>query len=114
MKYVFEDKSATPICVVKDTFYMDYWSGTIFTGDIKDYIEKKIKKKEFTIIDTDIIIYELKDKDELIGYLFIMNRLHNYLDKNKQPFKEEPLHFIKKQLIKGKLKKEILWGEDNE
>lgn len=114
MKYVFEDKILMPVCAFTNGMYMDFWTGKIHTGQSKEYIENKLKKKKFTIVPSEITIYELKNKKETIGYEFILNGILNYLDKDKQPFKEEELHLIKKQIMNGKITQELLWGEEYE
>ena len=75
---------------------------------------KNTFRAEFTIVPATLTIYEFKNKEKLLGYLFILNGIVNYLNKDKQPFKDEELHLIKKQMINGKISRELLWGEDYE
>ena len=106
MEYIFERNVSMPMCAFYKNNYINYLTGEILDNSYftaKKYIKESAKFN----------IYAISDKNnKFVAFNYMLNDISNYLDKNKQPFKD--ISYIKKKLMNGDYYQELLWGEVDE
>ena len=115
MKYIFEKNHKIPLCGVSDECFYKFEDGLIIDNpDVIDFIKNGLDKKTLKIKDTSLLIYELKNKNSLIGFNYVIDGVNNYLDTYKQPLMKKEKEILINKLLSNELKEELMWGIDNE
>lgn len=115
-EYIFEKGCGLPLCYMKHNQCFDYITGqAIINKDVLKFIEKgikaramELKKIEFVVIQILTKAKEL-NKKQLIGYIYCIDGLYNYLDINRQPLNNSKRQYVINKLMAGEYIQEVIW-----
>lgn len=120
MKYVFEKDISMPVCAIKNDIYFNFLSGEVLKTEQERFIKQKIINKTAKILECDLKIYRVIDKEtnKTISFNYQINGTPNYLETGigtyKYPFNERIRQFIKDKLKTGEYIQELMWGDEDE
>lgn len=134
-KYIVEKNNTMPLCAVIDNIYFNYLDGQVIDNkNALKFIENGLKSKSLKIVDMDLVIYEIKEYENIEvatygysrnfnsdaydwlvrAYDYQINGCSNYLDINKQPLNKSSRQYIIDKLMNGEYIQEKIWGDTND
>lgn len=117
MRYVFEKGVSMPLCAEKNGIYFNYLNGQVIDNiNVLDFIKKGLKNKSMSIVESAFKIYKVIDKGLgiIVAYNYILNGISNYVNEEKILFDNSKRQIIINNLMNGKYKQELVWGDDRE
>ena len=123
-KYVDEKDNIMPLCAIIDNKYFNYITGETVSEDVTVFINQKLKHNTAYIKEFELCVYEIAEYPykyspfihvrNIIGYIYQINGVSNFLDSDKRLLDGHVKQFIIDNIMKGKYEQELIWGDDIE
>lgn len=115
MNYIFEKGIGIPLCGISDGVFYKFENGEVINNEFfSKFIRNGLNKKTMHIKKVKLIIYKIiNNNKQLIGYIYEIDDVSNYLDVFKQPLTKSERVYVINRLMNGYYQRELLWGDIN-